>query len=130
MIVMMGMMILVGRRIRGGDVSGEKGVRPLRKGTKTCCCPCSRKTVMTYSQREGLSVTQITPAPQLPLQRRVTIIMVIHSNLNLTCNKKYTCFIRRVQHSECHVVNSSHSDTHEMCNILKTVPQYSATRAQ
>jgi hypothetical protein len=119
------------KEIRGGYVSEEKGVGPLmRKGTKTCCCPCSRKRVMTYCQGEGLSVAHITPAPQSLLQGRVTIIMVIHSNLNLTCNKKYTCSVGRVWHSECYVVNRSYSDTHEICNTLKRVPQYSATRAQ
>jgi hypothetical protein len=104
---MIRMAILVGRRISGRDVSGEKAVGPLMgNGSKTCCCRCSRKRVVTYSQGEWLRVALITPAPQPVLQGRVTIIVVIHSDLNLTCNKKYTRFVRRVRHSESHVVKN------------------------
>jgi len=84
---------------------------------------------MTYSQGEGLGVAQIAPAPTSLLRGRVAIIMVIHSNLNLTCNKKHARSVQRVQHSKCHIVNRSYSDTHEMCNTMNRVPQYSATRA-
>ena len=31
--------------------------------TDTCCCPCSRNTVTTYSHGEGFGVTRIAPAP-------------------------------------------------------------------
>jgi hypothetical protein len=124
------MMMMTGRRIRGGDVSEEKGVGPLmRKGTNTCCCPCSRKRALTHSHGEGFGVARITPAPKPLLRVRVTIITVIHSNLNLTCNKEHTRSVRRARHSECHTVNRSYDDTHEMCNTMRRVSQYSATRA-
>jgi hypothetical protein len=42
----------------------------------------------TYSHREGFSVARLAPVPEALLWGWVTIIMVVHSNLNSTCSKK------------------------------------------
>jgi hypothetical protein len=94
--MIMMMMMTEGRIRKEGDVSEEEGVGLLMKKsdrnlkTNTCCCHHSVKGVTTYSHGEGFSVTQLTtPAPEPLLRGRVTIIMVIHPNLNLTCSKKH-----------------------------------------
>ena len=118
------------------DVSEETRVgaidekRDRNPQTNTCCSPCSRNTVMTYSHREGFGVARITPAPKSLLRGRVTIIAVIHPNLHFTCNKKKTHSIQRIRHSEHCIVNGSYGDTREMCDTMKRAPQYPATTAQ
>lgn len=133
--VMMMMIMMIERRISRGDVSEEKGVGSLmRKGIET---PRPTLAVIhVHGTEYWLTVMERGSVWLESLQLRnpscedVSQSSWLFTPISTWPAKRNIRFVRRVRHSECHVVNESYGDTHEMCNPMNGVPQYSATMAQ